>query len=347
MFDRLLLAAAVTFTGVSSVSAQNDPVALIAREAYQQSRNARTEADYTEVIETIETALKQGVPENPAAYGRSLQAWAFNRRGQLRLDRDALDDALADFNKSIELDPKRHLAYHNRAYILVSRGELEEAFEDLNEAIRISPRFVKALRNRGELQYARGNYDGAVADYSAALQAGAEEEAELHNLRGHAEFMSGRRQQALNDFNLALRLDSRMTEAYINRGDLLQSVGRYEQALADYRSALQSDRASHRALVSLAWLRATAVDEQFRSADEALSAAQRAVDLVGEREQHLMHHYLNVLAAAQANAGDFEAAVATQERAIEQAPASIRNEYQKRLDLYVAGQPYRAESEAS
>jgi tetratricopeptide (TPR) repeat protein len=347
MIARLLLAVVVTFVGVSPIAAQTAAIEKIARDAYQQSLRARTEADYTEIIETIESALQAGVPDNPANYGRNLQAWAYNRRGQLRLDRDALDDALADFNKSVELDPKRHLAYHNRAYILVGRGELEEALEDLNAAVRISPRFVKALRNRGELHYARGNYDGAVADYSAALQAGAEETAELYNLRGHAEFMSGRRQQALADFNRALSLDSRMTEAYINRGDLLQSAGRYEQALADYRSALQSDRASHRALVSQAWLRATAADERFRSADEGLASARRAVELVGERDEHLMHHYLNVLAAAQANAGDFEAAVATQERAIEQAPASLRNDYQKRLDLYVAGQPYRAESEAS
>ena len=93
---------------------------------------------------------------------------------------------------------------------------------------------------------------------------------------------------------------------------------------------------------SSAWLRATCPNAQFRNTEVALRNAQKAIDMDGESD----HRYLETLAAAQANAGQFEDAKATQARAIEAAKgASVSqaasNRMQERLTFYQSNRPYR------
>jgi Flp pilus assembly protein TadD len=53
------------------------------------------------------------------------------------------------------------------------------------------------------------------------------------------------------------------------------------------------------------------------------------------------YRYLDTLAAAQANAQQYAAAVQTLQRAMQNAPQDVRAELQQRLALYQAGQPFR------
>jgi serine/threonine-protein kinase len=52
---------------------------------------------------------------------------------------------------------------------------------------------------------------------------------------------------------------------------------------------------------------------------------------------------LQILAAAHAEAGDFEEAVKWQEKALGMVPESQTADLQSRLALYLAGKPYRLE----
>jgi tetratricopeptide (TPR) repeat protein len=48
-------------------------------------------------------------------------------------------EALADLNEAIELDPKMALAYYQRGVVYGSIGEYEKATENLNQAIALDP----------------------------------------------------------------------------------------------------------------------------------------------------------------------------------------------------------------
>ncbi len=340
MVFRLVLVLALAVLGAQPLAAQSG-TELIRGNAYELSLRAQTEAEYTRVIELCEEGIETGAPPSAQQYAEQLMSWALNRRGQLRLDREQNEAALADFNRAVELDPTRFLAFHNRGVIRASEGDFDKALEDWNQAIRLRPSFSKALRNRGELHYARGDLERAVSDYTAALRSGSDEQAELYGLRGHAYYMLGRNSQALMDYNRALQTDRRLWETYIHRGDLLQDMGRWDRAINDYQAALRWRRDSHRALVSLAWLRSTCPDAEYRSPEEGVQAAQQALEMLGEESPDLRHRYLDVLAAAHANAGEFEEAIQIQEEALTLAPEEMRQDYQKRLDLYQGGEPYR------
>jgi hypothetical protein len=90
----------------------------------------------------------------------------------------------------------------------------------------------------------------------------------------------------------------------------------------------------------MAWLKATCPDAAFRDGKGAVKLAKRACELTGDREGMC----LDTLAAAHAEAGDFVAAVAAQEKALEDA-GYVRKEgadAQARLRLYQAKKSYRS-----
>ena len=60
------------------------------------------------------------------------------------------DDAILDYTKALEFNPKMTDAYYNRAKILLSRKDIENpdlnrAISDLEKSLELDPNFVQAL----------------------------------------------------------------------------------------------------------------------------------------------------------------------------------------------------------
>ena len=82
----------------------------------------------------------------------------------------ATSEAIADFNKAIELDPNFGRAYANRALVHRRNGDTEQAFADYNRAIQADPSYAAAYVGRGNIYRQQGQLDLALADYNAAIQ---------------------------------------------------------------------------------------------------------------------------------------------------------------------------------
>ncbi len=63
-----------------------------------------------------------------------------------------------------------------------------------------------------------------------------------YNNRGHFYNKSGRKQEALADFNKALSLNENYDMAHFNRGSLMGEMGRFPEALADLNAAIALNR---------------------------------------------------------------------------------------------------------
>jgi tetratricopeptide (TPR) repeat protein len=94
------------------------------------------------------------------------------------------------------------------------------------------------------------------------------------------------------------------------------------------------------ALVQLAWLYASARDAALRDSDQALRVAERAVNVTARGDANA----LDVLAAAQAAAGRFDAAVETAQAALALFPPEalaaamrLRQELYRQKRAYVTG----------
>jgi tetratricopeptide (TPR) repeat protein len=163
--------------------------------------------------------------------------------------------------------------------------------------------------------------------------------ARAYNARGAAYFGRGDLEPAIADFNQAIKLDPKLAAAFDNRGLAWGRMKEYEKAIADYGEAIRLDPKFVNAWNDRAWEEATAIEPKIRDGKKAVADSTKAVELAGSKDDPML---LTTLAAAYAEAGDFESAAKWQARAVELAPSTEqKTDWQARLDLYRGRQAYR------
>jgi tetratricopeptide (TPR) repeat protein len=312
------------------------PADRLVTEAHEFSTRAQSEEDYTRVIATCRRA--QASEASPAAtqFAKNLVAWSLNRRGQLKAEAGRDKEALLDFDDAIRTDANCWRAVHNRGVLLAQAGKFEKAFDDFTRTIQLSPQFAKAYSNRAALFMVANNLEAALTDYKQAITLDANL-AVAHRGCGRICQLMGKVDEAVAHYDAAVQLAPDDAYAAACRADLLTDVGRYSEAIAEYERAIEIDPKLSQAYGGSAWLLATCPDSSIRNAGRAIERAKAAIDEGGERDA------LNydTLAAAYANAGDYEAAMDSVRKAIELAPADERDAYKGRLILYQKAKPYR------
>jgi len=127
--------------------------------------------------------------------------------------------------------------------------------------------------------------------------------------------------------------------AYYNRAKTKMSGGEFAEAISDYEAAVRVDPDRALALNDLAWLRATCLMAEFRDGAKAVEEATKASELTNWKKAHCV----GTLAAAYAEAGDFDSAVKQQKKAIDlltEEEEELRADFEERLKLYQSGKPY-------
>jgi hypothetical protein len=117
-------------------------------------------------------------------------------------------------------------------------------------------------------------------------------------------------------------------------------------ALADLTRAVNESSDDSTAQNALAWMMSTCPDQKFRNGKEAIVHANQACELTLWQQGY----FIDTLAAAYAEAGKFPQAVMWQQRAItlmKSNSAEGQQDFEKRLELYKAKQPYRDTQPAS
>jgi len=111
--------------------------------------------------------------------------------------------------------------------------------------------------------------------------------------------------------------------------------------MAHYRKALEIRRDFAEAMNHLARLLAVCPEASLRNGAEAVELAQRVDELTGGRQAEV----LDTLAAAYAEAGRFQEALATARKALElatqQNKQALADALRTRIILYEAGKPFR------
>ncbi len=95
---------------------------------------------------------------------------AYYSRGYAFYEKGLLDNALADYNTAIALNPFSYESYNNRGIILEKKGRYEEAIEDFGTVIRLMPSNYHAYYNRARLFRNLGMYDRAAEDSDKAAE---------------------------------------------------------------------------------------------------------------------------------------------------------------------------------
>lgn len=127
---------------------------------------------------------------------------------------------------------------------------------------------------------------------------------------------------------------------YYRLGGVLIHLGQYREGLKDFEMSLRVDPDMPDSMNGLAWLLATCPDASIRDGARAVRLAQEACEETKYRKANM----LGTLAAAFAETGQYDKAVAMAQRAIIVARAHDQPDWvqlnQEWLKCYVAHQPY-------
>jgi tetratricopeptide (TPR) repeat protein len=184
----------------------------------------------------------------------------------------------------------------------------------------------------------------AIVYYKKALRI-SPGNAKAHINLGNVLLHENRVDEAIDHYQMALRINPNSAGARFNLGSALLKMGRVGEAMDQYREALRINPDSVDVLNNLAWLLATSSDGHLRDGVQAVNYAVRACELT----HYEAGSFVSTLAAAYAEAGRYDDAIAAGEKA--SALASVAGEReelennQKRLALYRAHQPYHEAAE--
>jgi tetratricopeptide (TPR) repeat protein len=195
-----------------------------------------------------------------------------------------------------------------------------------------SARYAK----RADFFYRRGQYELALRDYSFALVLDPRHPY-LHAGRANAHYMLGEYRTAIDSYTAALAIDPTYPAIFAYRGYCWNVEGEYELARSDYEAAIRLGESDAETFNTLAWLLATCPDNDIRDGKNAVQFAQKACD----QTQPTPWYMLETLAAANAEAGNFDTAIALQRKVIQAAPSEEKKGARDALTLYQSNSPRR------
>lgn len=215
---------------------------------------------------------------------------------------------------------------------------LNEAVDYFTQMIRREPAEPEWYNRRAVVRQINGDFDAALADISDAIRL-ASQSPSYYNTRGNVYAAKGDFNRALADYNAALRLDPNSAAAWANAGAARYQQGDFQKALQDYDRAIRIEPNDALLHSRRAWILATAADDRFRDGKKAVESALRACELTNWRQWA----DIDTLAAAYAEASDFDSAVKYAKQALDLAPETDpqRKEAAAHLSLFKDKQPVR------
>ncbi|HEY7728093.1 MAG TPA: tetratricopeptide repeat protein [Candidatus Eisenbacteria bacterium] len=182
---------------------------------------------------------------------------AYNNRGNyLYRVAGRQNDALADFNLALALNPKVAKVWLNKGNAHAALNQDDSAYVCFDRALALQPDYAEAIGNRGGIRLRRGDLTGAVEDFSRALG-----------------------------------MDPKLRDAYTNRALAYSLMHEYEKAISDLRTAIRLnplDPANHQYVEAIA-----AAFDALNRHREAIAEFDEAIRITPSESPRLGGYYLH------------------------------------------------------
>jgi len=263
----------------------------------------------------------------------------FYYRGLAFEKRREWPDAIADFSTTIWREPNSRLALVERSVCYERLGEPERAFRDLDEMLRRDPDDALAYALRADIL--EMEKQSAAAGQAATRAIELDPKLPLpHDVRSRIYAAENELDKADREFSEAERLDPDRVREILGPAYLFERRRDYKRAGTEFRETVERFPRSANAQNALAWFLATCPDRAQRNATQALSHATMACELSKWNEPG----YVDTLAAAYAESGDFDRAVNLLADALSKAAPDLsdREQLERHLVFFKRKEPWRA-----
>lgn len=123
---------------------------------------------------------------------------------------------------------------------LMQQGKFREAIQPLNDAINADGTNAEAFNTRAVAYFELKNYENALLDYDQAIKLNPDFYKPYYN-RAKLKTARGETEAALKDFSEAIRRAPDSSDIYLDRGQLFATSGNLTSALSDFNQAIQLD----------------------------------------------------------------------------------------------------------
>jgi tetratricopeptide (TPR) repeat protein len=232
------------------------------------------------------------------------------------------EEAIASYDRAVEINPDYYEAWYNRGIALANLGRYEEAISSYERAIKITPDKHEAWYNRGRALYDLGRYEEVITSYDRAI----EFKLDLHEAwsnRGIVLANLGRCEEAIASYERAIEFKPDYYEAWYNRGITLANLGRYEEAIASYEWAIKFKPDDHQA-----WYNRGISLGNLGRYEEAIASYERAIKFKPDKHQAWYGR-----GRALYDLGRYEEAIASYEWAIKFKPDNHECWYSQGISL--------------
>lgn len=210
--------------------------------------------------------------------------------------------------------------------LLLVHEDLSGAIAELDRVVAWAPSCAGCRYERGTVRLQTGDFQGAMADFSRCLELD-RDFAPAHAARALLLMRQRRFEEALSAIKRVVALRPDNDADLHNQGVLLTALGRYRPAIRIYQRALKINPQSGGTYNNLAWLLATCPVSSIRNGQRAVACAKRALAL------GTTGAWLDTLAAALAEAGEFERAAEVAGQAYERSEPK-NAAFKRRQELY-------------
>ena len=247
--------------------------------------------------------------------------------------------AVADFSTAIWREPNSRLVLAERSVCYQRQNQPELAFRDLDEMLRRNPDDALAYAVRADILEMNKQTAAAAEAATRAIQL--DPKLPLpHEVRGRIHVAENQLEKADREFGEAERLDPDRMDDILGPTEIFEHDRDFKRAEVEFRETAERFPRSARAQNALGWFLATCPDRACRNGKDAISHARQACELSQWKNQD----YVDTLAAAYAEAGDFNQAEKYLADAISKlAPDSEdRREFERHLASFRRREAWRA-----
>jgi serine/threonine protein kinase/tetratricopeptide (TPR) repeat protein len=222
----------------------------------QRARLQKDRRETAAALADFEQAIQ--APRSPTPEAQSQLAHVHAERGLLLHSLQRYEEALADYETALKIQPDYTDAWRWRGSVLLALSRYPEAIQALDRCLDLGPPRAEAYRDRGLAREKLGNYSEGIADYCRALDLKADPaETRLH--RGRAYLQMDAPRLALADFETVIQLDNKVNGyAYIGRGYARVKLGQIAEGVADAEEAVRRGPAEPRLMWAAARIYALA-----------------------------------------------------------------------------------------